>query len=245
VQADGRILALLSFGKEVYAMSEGRTNICLGAVLSLWHTARETKTLPEQAALQAAAVHTSIDALVLDTEKKTVAFTDEKLRLDVGAIAKGYATREVCKYAEENLWRAATVSIGGNVCSFGYKNDDGSTLWNIQIENPDETAAEALETLHLANRSVVTSGDYQRYFEVDGKRYCHIINPDTLYPSEYMTSVTVICADAALADALSTTLFNMRIEDGVELIKKTDGVEAVWVDKEYRKTYSDGFTAYL
>ena len=238
---DKKIIDLLEYGKEVYSLSGGKTNICFGAVLSLWHTAQETKILPDENALKEAAKHTDINNLIIDKEKGTVFFADEGLKIDVGAIAKGYAAREICKYAKSELWDSAMLSLGGNICTFGFKNNDGKTKWNVQLESPNQKAKEGTAIISINDTSVVTSGDYQRYFEQNGKRYCHIINPDTLYPSEYMASVSVICKDSALADALSTTLFNMTIEDGKALIEKTDGTEAVWVDKEYKVTYSSGF----
>jgi thiamine biosynthesis lipoprotein len=252
VQVDSRIIDLLEYGKYVYELSDGKTNICFGSVLSIWHSYRqqgidnpEDACLPDMAELSDASEHTSFDSLVIDKENSTVTFTDDQLQLDVGAIAKGYAVREVCKWAQENLWSSAAISIGGNVCTFGYKNDDGKTLWNIGIENPDTTADDYLENVKITDLSVVTSGDYQRYYTVDGERYCHIINPDTLMPSQYMSAVSVICDDSALGDALSTTLFNMPIDEGMEFVNNMDGVEAVWVDKDYNKFYSTGFENYI
>lgn len=244
VEVDGKIIDLLEYGKEVYALSNGKTNICFGSVLSLWHEAQETKNLPDESKLKEAAKHTDINNLIIDEENSTVFFADSELKLDVGAIAKGYVAREVCSWAQVILWDSAMLSLGGNICTFGYKNNDGKTKWNVEIENPQQSAKEGVAIVQVNDKSVVTSGDYQRYFEKDGKRYCHIINPDTLYPSEYMASVSVICNDSALADALSTTLFNMSIEDGKALIEKTDGCEAVWVDKDYNATYSSGFENY-
>ena len=245
VEVDGQIISLLEYGKEVYALSEGKTNICFGSVLSLWHTAKETKKLPEEKKLREAAAHTDIDDLIIDKENKTVFFKDKDLKIDVGAIAKGWAAREICTWAKENLWESAMLSLGGNVCTYGFKNNDGKSNWNIEIESPNEKDKNGVAIVSLHNKSVVTSGDYQRYFEKDGKRYCHIINTETLYPSEYIRSVSVICTDSALADALSTTLFNMTIDEGKALIEKTDGCEAVWVDKENNKIYSSGFENYL
>lgn len=252
VKVDGRIIDLLEYCKYVYDLSEGRTNICFGAVLSIWHDSRQhgidnpqEAKLPDMKTLKAAAEHTDIDSLVIDREQGTVYFSDPALKLDVGAVAKGYAVREVCKWAKANLWSSAAVSIGGNVCTFGYKNDDGKTPWNIGIENPDLSADDYLENVKITDLSVVTSGDYQRYYTVGGKKYCHIINTETLMPSEYMVSVSVICADGALGDALSTTLFNMPIEQGKKMVENMQGIEAVWVDKEYNKTYSSGFEKYI
>ena len=244
VEVDERIISLLEYGKEVYEISGGKTNICFGAVLSIWHTAQEKKALPQNSRLKEAARHTDINNLVIDKENKTVYFADKDLKIDVGAIAKGWVAREICNWAKENLWNSAMLSLGGNICTFGFKNNDGSTPWNVQIESPDKNDKNGAAIVKVHDKSVVTSGDYQRYFEVDGKRYCHIINPDTLYPAEYVRSVSVICDDSALADALSTTLFNMPIEDGKALIEKTDGCEAVWVDKENNAVYSSGFKNY-
>lgn len=252
VEVDQKIIDLLEYCRQVYEMSNGQTNICFGAVLSLWHDSRlysvdnpEKAYIPSMEALQAAAEHTDFDDLVIDKEKRTVYFKDPKLQLDVGAVAKGFAVREACAYAKENLWSSAAISIGGNVVTFGYKNDDGKTLWNIAIENPDPDASENLVSLSITDLAVVTSGDYQRYYTVDGKKYCHIIDPRTLMPAEYMTSVSVLCPDSAQGDALSTALFNMPIDEGKALIDSMDGVEAVWVDKDYNRTYSKGFQAYI
>lgn len=252
VAVDSKIIDLLEYGKYVYTLSGGKTNICFGAVLSIWHDYRQhginnpdEASLPDMKALQEAAKHTDINSLVIDKENNTVYFEDPELRLDVGAVAKGYAVQEVCKWAEENLWSSAAISIGGNVCTFGYKNDDGKTLWNIEIESPNLEYMDNLAQVQITGLSVVTSGDYQRYYMVNEKKYCHIINPDTLMPSEYVASVSVLCNDSALGDALSTTLFNMSVEDGKRLVEETEGVEAAWVDKEYNKTFSSGFDQFI
>ncbi len=250
VKVDSAVIDLLEYGKEVYALSEGKTNICFGSVLALWHSERElakenTAKLPDEIDLKKASEHTDINDLVIDKEQSTVFFNDPEMLLDVGAIAKGFAVREITKWAEDNLWSSAAISIGGNVSTIGYKNDDGKTPWTIGIENPDLSANDYLIKVNINDLCVVTSGDYQRYYEVDGKKYCHIINPDTLMPSEYMSAVSVLCSDSALGDALSTTLFNMSIDDGRQLVESMDGVEAVWVDKEYNQTQSSGFEKYI
>ncbi|MBE6740731.1 MAG: FAD:protein FMN transferase [Ruminococcaceae bacterium] len=245
VKVDERIIELLEFGKEVFEISGGKTNICFGSVLSLWHTAQEEKKLPDENKLKEAAKHTDINDLVIDSENKTVFFKDKDLKLDVGAIAKGWVAKEICNWAQSELWNSAMLSLGGNICTFGYKESDGKSLWNVQIESPKQNDKNGVAVVKIKDMSVVTSGDYQRYFELDGKRYCHIINTDTLYPSEFMHSVSVLCKDSALADALSTTLFNMSIEEGKALIEKTDGTEAVWVDESYNTVYSSGFESFL
>lgn len=252
VKVDSRIIDLLEYCKYVYDLTDQKTNVCFGSVLSIWHDSREHAAdhpedakLPDMDMLKQASQHTDFNDLVIDKENSTVYYADPMLKLDVGAVAKGYAVREVCKWANENLWTSAAISIGGNVCTFGYKNNDGKTLWNIGVENPDTSSEDYLLNVSITDLSVVTSGDYQRYFVVGGKKYCHIINPDTLMPSEYFSSVSVICKDSALGDALSTALFNMPIEDGQKLVDSMDDVEAVWVDTEYNKIFSSNFEQYI
>lgn len=249
VKVDKEIIDMLEYGKEVYKISGGKTNICFGSVLKLWHIERELAKdqagkLPNMDELKSANKHTNINDLIIDKEKSTVFFKDPQMQLDVGAIAKGYAVQKVVEYSKKNLWENAAVSIGGNVSTYGFKGD-GKTKWKIGIENPDVTADDYLLMIDVSGMSVVTSGDYQRYFTVDGKKYCHIINPETLMPSEYYSGVSILCEDSALGDALSTTLFNLPIEKGKALIESLDGVEAVWVDKNFNKTFSSGFEKYI
>lgn len=242
VEVDKRILDLLDFGVQAYQISSGRVNICMGSVLKIWHEYREAdgNALPPSDELKAAESHASFDALEIDGA--SVYLNDGEASLDVGAIAKGYAAQQLCKYAKENLWESAVISLGGNVITYGTKDGD---KWSIAIDNPDESKSEYLHTLKITDMSVVTSADTQRYYNVDGKRYCHIINPETLMPSEYMHSVTVICADSALADALSTALFNMPIEEGVEMVEGMENTEAVFVDMNYNEVATSGFNNYV
>ena len=167
---DRKILDLLLFSKELYAETGGRVNIAMGSVLSLWarrpgggasRTPRPPPC-PTTPPSREAAAHTDIGAIQIDEEAGTVYFTDPELRLDVGAIAKGYAAQRVCENAPEGL----LISIGGNVCATGPKPDSGQP-WVVGIEDPDDTSR-YLHTLYVDNYAVVTSGDYQRYYTVDG-----------------------------------------------------------------------------
>ncbi|MBQ9517626.1 MAG: FAD:protein FMN transferase [Eubacterium sp.] len=233
VKVDSDTIDLLKFGKEVYGITHGAVNICLGSVLQIWHEYRDEGTrVPEISLLKKAAEHTDINDLVLDEKAQTVYFKDKDLKLDVGAIAKGYAAQKATEYAKQNLWDGALINLGGNVTAYGLKPDNSK--WNVQIENPNPNSTEALETLKISDESVVTSGDYQRCYEVDGKRYCHIINPKTLMPAENFSSVSVICNDSALADALSTALFILPLDEGKKLLQRYPDVKAYWVDETYQ-----------
>ena len=244
VEVDGAIIDLLLDCRALYEQTGGRVNVAMGSVLALWHQARsagvedpEHAALPGEAALAEAAAHTGFDAVHIDREASTVYLSDPGQSLDVGAIAKGWAVERVCRQALAGL----LVSVGGNVCATGPRPTDGSD-WVVGIQDPD--GGGCLHTLCLSRGSVVSSGDYQRYYTVDGQRFHHIIDPDTLYPARLWRSVTVVCPDSGLADALSTALFTLPLEEGMELAAQC-GAEAMWLDHEGQSRCTPGFAEYI
>ncbi|MBR1797054.1 MAG: FAD:protein FMN transferase [Clostridiales bacterium] len=247
VEVDQRIIDLLLWGKQCHSITGGKVNICFGAVLKIWHEYREedANRLPSYDELCEASAHTNIEDLIIDEASSTVFLQDPLMRLDVGAIAKGFAGKSICDYASSNLWHDAAISFGGNVITFGNKKADGHSRWNILVENPDLLSDEEFLTLEAADNSIVTSGDYQRFYIVDGQKYCHIIDPETLYPASEFSSVTVICDDSAMADLLSTWLFIEDQETGMEIVDGMDGVEAIWTDSGYNVTMSSGSSYYV
>ena len=241
IEVDRAIIDLLTDCKAYYELTDGRVNAAMGSVLALWHEARNDGLddpmhayLPDAEALAEAAKHTSWDSVVIDPENSTVTITDPDLRLDVGAIAKGWSVQRVAETAPEGL----LISVGGNVCATGPKDESG-TPWVVGVQDPDGGSA-YLNTLYLTKGSMVTSGDYQRAYMVDGEMYHHIIDPDTLYPGRLWRAVTVVCPDSGLADALSTALFLLPMEEGQKLLDACDSV-AMWVDAEGELYYSTGF----
>ena len=241
IEVDRAVIDLLTDCKAYYELTDGRVNAAMGSVLQLWHEARNDGLddpmhayLPDAEALAEAAKHTSWDSVVIDPENSTVTITDPALRLDVGAIAKGWSVQRVAETAPEGL----LISVGGNVCATGPKDESG-TPWVVGVQDPDGGSA-YLNTLYLTKGSMVTSGDYQRTYLVDGEFYHHIIDPDTLYPGRLWRAVTVVCPDSGLADALSTALFLLPMEEGQKLLDACDSV-AMWVDAEGELYYSTGF----
>ncbi len=241
VYVDEAILDLLTDCKAYYHATNGLFNPAMGGVLRLWHDARtdgindpQNAYLPSAEALQEAARHSCADDIIIDREKGTVFFADPQLQLDVGAIAKGWAVHA----AAQNAPRGLLISVGGNVVATGPKDDAGSP-WVIGIQDPDDSSR-YLHRLNVTGGSVVTSGSYQRAYAVDGKLYHHIIDPQTLYPGEKWTSVTVVCSDSGLADVLSTTLFLMDREAGQALLQQFRA-EALWVDAQGKQYFSPGF----
>ena len=244
VKVDRRIIDMLLYAKEMYDKTDGIMNIAMGSVLSIWHDYRtigkdspDEASLPPMDVLKAASEHTDISKMVIDEANCTVTLTDPKMKLDVGAVAKGYATEQVALFFEKKGVTGYVLNVGGNVRTIGSKAD--GEKWTIGIENPDSD--DYLAYLKLSGQSVVTSGSYQRFYYVDGKPYHHIIHPDTLMPAEGYLSVSIVCNDSGLGDALSTALFCLPQKEGADLIEKISDAEAMWVTKDGKKLFSSGW----
>lgn len=226
VQISEELFDLLEYSKEMYTLTGGEVNIAMGAVLSIWHEYREAGVaLPERELLLEAAEHTDIEKLRLDRENMTAELSDPEMSLDVGAIAKGFAVEKIAELLEREGYTSSVIDAGGNLRAIGKKPD--GTPWRTGVKNP--LGEGYIEYLDLADGAAVTSGNYERYYTVNGKNYHHIIDKDTLMPSEHFVSVTVRAESSALADALSTALFNMTYEEGLVVIGELDGVRAIWV----------------
>ena len=245
VKVDSRIIAMLLDCRDYYGRTGGKVNAAMGSVLALWHEARNNglddpanAKLPDEGKLEAAAAHTSWDSVIIDEAASTVYLSDGQMRLDVGAIAKGWSAQRVAENAPEGL----LISVGGNVCATGAK-DEAGTPWIVGVQNPDG-GDEYLHTLYLTRGSIVTSGDYQRYYVVEGEAYHHIIDPETRMPGKLWRAVTVVCEDSGLADALSTALFLLPLEEGMALAEQC-GAQAMWVGLDGEKAYTSGFEAMI
>lgn len=245
VKVDEKIIELLLDCRTYYEVTDGKVNTAMGSVLTLWHEARtqgmedvDNARLPDREELKEAAAHCSFDNVIIDEAASTVYIQDKQQRLDVGAIAKGWAVEQVCKEAPSGF----LVSVGGNVCVTGPKPGNDAP-WVVGIQSP-QNPSENLHTLSLENGCVVTSGDYQRYYIVDGRIYHHIIDPDTQLPGTYWKSVSIICEDSGLADALSTALFLLPRDQGEKLLEQFSAY-AIWVDQEGDIYYSEGVEDFI
>lgn len=251
VEVSQDIIDLLLFSKEMYQQTKGQMNIAMGSVLEIWHDYRDAgindpqnASLPPMEDLQAASAYCDINQIMIDEEAKTVYLPDANMSIDVGSIGKGYAVQRTAEYAREIGMESALLSVGGNVCAVGSKLDGND--WRIGIQNPDLSSDEEyVRKVDIADACVVTSGDYQRYYMVDGVKYCHIIDGDTLMPANYFASVSIVANDSGTADALSTSVFNMPFEEGLAFINSLENVEAVWVLNDGSIEYSDNFEQYL
>ena len=252
VEVDERLIEFLLYTQWLYAATDGEMNVMMGAVLRPWHDCRtealdpansEQARIPEMDELTEAKKHTAISLLEIDVEKNTVRITDSKASIDVGAIGKGYATEKAAEYLESVGATSYVLNIGGNIRIIGTKVD--GTGWKTGVTDPHDKNRYAMY-LNIADISCVTSGDYERFYTVDGVRYHHIIDKDTLMPANYFSSVTILTSDSGLADALSTALFSMSYEDGLKLLEKIDErVEVLWITKDGTQYQTEGLVDYI
>lgn len=249
VPAEPELIELLLYMKDLQPKLNGRVNIAMGSVLSYWHEMREEgEALPEKSLLEKLDAHTDFDDVIIDEAAGTVYFADPGLSLDVGAVAKGYATEIAAQWLLTSDMPSYIISAGGNI-RCGRPPQDGRARWGVGIQDPDSSALPVanttLDAVYLTDSSVVTSGDYQRYYTVDGVRYHHIIDPDTLFPSAFVRQITVVTRDSGYADALSTALFLMPYEEGRAFADGLEGVEAYWVLNDGTVCFTEGLAPYL
>lgn len=236
VSVHPQILRLLQLGMSMEKETEGRFNPALGALLKLWHDARETALadpreayLPEPAALQEAAKHSDPRKLELDAAASAVHFTDSRMQLDAGGLGKGFAVEQVAREMLAAGVDHYLISAGGNVKAIGTK--PGDVPWQVGIRDPrpePETESNALQSVAITTQSVVTSGVYERNFSYQGKSYHHIIDPATLYPSQGYLSISIVAEDSGLADCYSTSLFNYSFEAG-KIFAEAHHIAVLWI----------------
>lgn len=249
MKVDAELIDFLLYAKELYELTNGEMNIMMGAVLRPWHDCREAAAndpasarIPTEAELAAAAKHTDISCLEIDAVNQTVRISDPEASIDVGALGKGYATEKAAEYLRGVGAEGYVLNIGGNIRIIGYKPDGSG--WGTGIKDPADPEQYAMR-LTLADTSCVTSGDYERYFMVNNQKYHHIIDKDTLMPSDFFSSVTIITPNSGLADALSTALFAMSYEDGRAIVESLENIEVLWITRDGTQYYTDGLAAML
>ena len=239
VAAEKELIDLLLKVREWQTLYGLQANPAMGSVLRLWHDARTIGGyLPEEDELKAAAEHTDYADVIIDEANSTIFFNDPQLRLDLGAVAKGYAAQLLADTLVQEGLTSFVLNAGGNVVC-GPAPLDGRTEWSVAIEDLDGLSTKLI--IGTVNTSIVTSGDYQRYYEVDGERYHHLIDPETLFPATHMRAVTIVHPDSGLADFLSTTAFLLPYEKSVELVASIPEAEALWTLNDGSEYCTDGF----
>ena len=230
VEIDSRLSDIINIGILYYDKTNGLFNIASGNLTSIWKDfIDKCDVLPSNLD-----VNININDIKLDGNKYTK-YNDVKI--DLGGISKGYTTEVVGEYLEDNGIHSYIINAGGNVKVGKAYNKE---YYVVGITNPLDKN-DIFTKVNVNNLSIVTSGDYQRYCILNDKRYSHIINPNTLYPSDYMRSVTVISSSSLLADIYSTYLYLLPIDKGIEIVNSTDDIQAIWYVSEDNIVRSDGF----
>lgn len=251
---DEELFELLTLSKEYHALTNGYFDITMGPVLDIWNDHLEACnedgncSVPSDATLSAAGEFVGIEKLTLNEETREVTM-EENMNLNLGGVAKGYATNKLSDLlksydeVESFLINAGT----SNIEVYGDHPTRESDLWHIGVTdptNPNDPYGYAGVKLD-SGTSLVTSGDYVRYFEVDGQRYHHLINPNTLEPSYHHRSVTVVIEDGSIGDIISTAAFLMEPSESQDFIEGLEDVEAVWYLDDDTIETSSGFDEYL
>lgn len=255
VEVDETTIEVIEKGMEYGRISGGNFDITIGQVTDLWdfheqdEAGEKTGQVPDKNEIEQAVSHVDYEQIII--QGNTVRLADPQAEIDLGGIAKGYVADRVGDYMEEQGVTSAVISLGGNIVVIGEKGvsmtDSQGNDFSIGIRDPQSDSGDLAGVLRCSDKTVVTSGTYERYFEADGIRYHHILDPETGYPFDTdVLSVTII-ADKGRSvdcDGLSTTCLTLGTEKGMELIRSMDGIEAVFIDTEGQITLSDDSLAF-
>lgn len=213
-------MSLIKESVKISKETNSAFNPTIYPLMELWGFTTKNYYVPKDNEIKPLLNHMDIDNIKIDERKNEVSFKDSNMKIDLGAIAKGYTSSKIIDIFKENNIKSGMVTLGGNVQVLG-KKPDGS-LWKVGIQNPI-SESEYLGVLQTSDKAVITSGGYERNFTKNGKTYHHILDPSNGYPANNgLTSVTIISSDGTLADALSTSLFVMGKDKAIDFYKKSN-----------------------
>lgn len=234
VEVDRDLFQLIEKSLEVSRLTKGAFDITYASVGHLFNYRKEIKPTAEEIA--AAKLLIDYKNLVLDKAQLSVLFLKQGVKIDLGGIAKGFAVDQSIQHLHDLGIKHALVSAGGDTRLLGDRN---GRAWLVGIRDPANTE-EVIVMLPLQDEALSTSGDYERFFVEDGKKYHHIIHPTTGYSASEVRSASILANDSTTTDALSTSIFVMGVSKGLELLNSLDGVEGVIVDQQGKIYYSEG-----
>jgi thiamine biosynthesis lipoprotein len=235
VKVSPETMEVIKKAQEISELSEGGFDITVGPLTELWRKAREKKTPPSIEDIKGKLDLVNFKNIGIDPEGK-VLLKKEGMAIDLGGIAKGYGVDRAFELLRSLRYKNLIVNAGGDLRVGGFKNNQP---WSIGIQNPRESK-KILARISVSDMAVATSGDYEKFFNYEGKRYHHIFSPRDGFPTEGCQSVTILYKDGMAADALATAVFVLGPEKGYALCQKLDGVECLIVDKEGKIIFSPG-----
>lgn len=237
-QISDELSDVISNGLYYSKLSKGAFDISIWPLSSQWDFLSEDHVVPEESAIQAALPYVNYEYITL--KGNSISFAKDKTSIDLGAIAKGYIADRLKDYLLSNGVNSAMINLGGNVLCVGNK-PDGSPF-KVGIQKPFADRNETIAIMEIKDLSVVSSGVYERFFEIDGKLYHHILNPKTGFPYDNgLIAVTIISKKSVDGDGLSTSCFALGLEKGLELIASLPDTYAVFITSDYQVHYSKGF----
>ena len=216
---------ILKKGIEYSRLSNGSYDITIGPLVKLWSIGLEGVKVPSKDEINEAIGYIDYNNVKINDSTKEAFLTKEGMEVDLGSIAKGYAADEVVNILKQEGIRSAIIDLGGNIYALGSKNSDNN--WKVGIQDPFSDRGKVIGAVEVFDKTVVTSGIYERFIEEDGVRYHHILNPKTGYPQENeVISSTIISESSMLADALSTSSYILGCIQGLTLIEseKAEGI---------------------
>lgn len=240
VKVEPETFELIRKALEVSELSGGNFDITIGAVNDLWRIGQDDARVPSQEEIDQALTKIDYHKVILDEANQTVFLEETGMRIELGGISKGYIGSGIATMFYDAGITTAIINLGGNVIVMGTSptNENG---WNVGVQDPDEVRGATVGSQRVKDYAVITSGIYERFLEVDGVKYHHILDPKTGYPLENdISGVTVFAPTSVDGDALSTSLFLFGIKDGLEFVNQQEGIEAVFIDKDHHVYLSDG-----
>jgi len=251
VKVSEPVFEVLQRSVEFSKLTDGAFDITVGPLVDLWYQAGKENQKPTESEIASAKAKVGYEKLVLDAENKTLRFTVDGIRLDLGGIAKGYGVDLAARAMQQAGVLGGMIDVGGDIRCFGAP-PRGKQKWSVGLQEPktDEkglVSHQLVLVLEVVDRAVTTSGDYRRFALIDGKRYSHIINPSTSSGAEGLSSVTIIAGNATDADALATAVSVMGPEKGLALIETIPDTEAILISSglEFKQTLTSGAEKYI
>lgn len=243
VQVSEDIFPLIMKSAEYSETNQDGFDYTIGPIVDLWRIGYNDARKPSQEEIDAVLPLVDEQAVEINEEERTVFLEKEGMSMDLGAIAKGFITDEIIKLYEEEGVTTGSVDLGGNVVIRGDSPSRPEGGWNVGVQDPFSERGGIAGFLNLKNQSIVTSGIYERYLEVDGEQYHHLLSPETGYPFDNeIAGVTIISDFSTDGDALSTAVFSLGLEGGLDYVNSEEGIEAIFVTKEKDLYTSDGVT---
>ncbi|MFW5961669.1 MAG: FAD:protein FMN transferase [bacterium] len=237
IEIDNESRKVLEKAVEFAELTAGDFDPTIGALVELWGIGSEDAAVPEESEIESALANTGYEHLNLNNNSAEI--NKKGVKIDLGGIAKGYAAEEVKKIVQKYDVEHAFVNLGGNVLVIGDKVE--GSPWKIGIQDPREGRGSVMAVVDAVDLTIVTSGNYERYFEEDGELYHHILDPKTGYPAENnLLSVSIISENSFDADALSTAVYVMGLEKGMEFIENMENVDVMFITKELKVYLSSG-----